>query len=248
MHILVISLPGAEARRRLMRAQLELPGMPPHRLVDAVDGSALSGRALAAVYDDAASQRYVGRSLTPGEIGCAASHLSAYRNIVAERLPMTLVLEDDALLGHLFLEVLERLVPMVQPHRPQAVLLSHVLRYSMWGSQRVDRHHRLCRPYLTYGSHAYLLTLSGAQALLGALHPISTVADDWRRFGKLVHTRAVVPYLVGTSPMSASSQIGSERLLPSRPRRSRLLRLADKLSFQLVVKPVLRLRRQKQAW
>ena len=65
--ILVISLPQALARRRLMQAQLELPGMPPYRLIDGVDGKRLDRAELDDIYDDAAARHRMGRSLTPGE-------------------------------------------------------------------------------------------------------------------------------------------------------------------------------------
>src|SRR2546426_3849915 len=116
IEIVVISLPNAEVRRRLMRAQLEPPGMPPHRILDAVDGRRLQGPQLTAVYDKAAALR-AGRSLTPPEIGCAASHLAVYRHIVAQGTAGTLVLEDDALLGRLFLDLLQRGAFLIYPGR-----------------------------------------------------------------------------------------------------------------------------------
>jgi glycosyl transferase, family 25 len=195
VEILVISLPGAEARRRLVRAQLELPGMPPHRILDAVDGRQLGAAELAAVYDDAAARSHVGRALTGAEIGCAASHLSACRQVAAEAIGAAVILEDDALLGHQFLAVLERLLPMLDPRRPQAILLSHVHRYSAWRGRRVDRRHRLYRPYSAYGAHAYLVTRAAAQAMVARLGRVHTVADDWAYFAKsgILEVAAVVP-------------------------------------------------------
>lgn len=251
--ILVISLPGAEPRRRLMRAQLDVPGMPPYRFIDGIDGRTLLGDELAGVYDEAAALRHAGRQLTRPEIGCASSHLAAYRDLTARRLGVALVLEDDALLGHQFPAVLERLVPMLDPARAQAIMLSHVVRYSAWGRRRVDRTHRLCRPYEAYGAHAYLITLAGAQAMLAALPRVRTVADDWRYFMKagILDVSAVVPYLVGTSPFSVSSQIGPERF--SQPRSGSMRRvmrkyLWQKFLFQLLAKPALRLHKQEQSW
>jgi glycosyl transferase, family 25 len=251
IQILVISLPGAEARRRLMRAQLELSGMPPYRFIDAVDGRGLAGPQLAALYDDAAARSRVGRPLTGAEIGCAASHLEAYRRIAEADTGVTLVLEDDALLGHQFLDVLRRVVAMIDPARPQAVLLSHVQRYSAWGARRVDRQHALYRPYSAYGAHAYLITLAAARAMAARLDRVRTAADDWAHFAKagLLELSALVPYVVGTSPLSRHSQIGDQRLAwPGRPSASRWARFWNKLAFQLLIKPVFRLRRDEQTW
>src|SRR5688572_359740 len=79
MQVLTISLPSALARRRLIQAQVDTPGMPPHRFLDAVDGRTLSRNELAALYDDIEARRYYGHSMTAPEIGCAASHRAAYR-------------------------------------------------------------------------------------------------------------------------------------------------------------------------
>lgn len=249
IEIVVISLPEAETRRRLMRAQLEQPGMPPHRFVDGVDGRRLDVDELRAIYDEAAARRHVGRPLTAPEIGCAASHLAAYRQIVERSVPLALVLEDDALLGHQFLKVLIRLLPLFDAGRPQAVLLSHVLRYSAWHSRRVDRLYGLYRPYLAHGAHAYLINLHGARAMHAALTPLFTVADDWRHFARagILEIRALIPYLVGTSPLSGDSQIGPARFAEAL-RNGNRNRPWRKLAFQLAVKPALRLRKQKQTW
>src|SRR5688572_20930795 len=224
--ILVISLPEAQARRRLMRAQLEPPGMPPFRILDALDGRSLDAARLADVYDEAAARRHVGRSLTLPEIGCSASHLAAYREIVSQGARVAVVLEDDALLGHQFLQVMHKIVPLLDAGRPRAILLSHVARYSAWRGRRVDRTHRLYRPYSAYGAHAYVITRAGAQAMLRGLHPVHTVADDWIYFRDtgLLEVEALIPYLVGTSTLSGQSQIGSERFADERRRATRGVR------------------------
>jgi glycosyl transferase family 25 len=250
VQIIVISLPDAQARRRLMRAQLELPGMPPHRILDAVDGRNLAPASLAALYDDAAARSRVGRALTPPEIGCAASHLSALRQIAAENTGAAVILEDDALLGHQFLEVLQRVVARLDPARPQVILLSHVQRYSAWGARRVDRRHRLYRPYSAYGAHAYLVTPAAAQAMAARSERVQTVADDWGYFAKarIFEVAALVPYIVGTSPLSGHSQIGDRRLSRTWAAQRRWGGFWNKVLFQLLIKPVLRLHRHEQTW
>lgn len=252
LRILVISLENAASRRRLMSAQLESPNMPPYSWIDAVDGRALDPARRSTIYDETAAARH-NRPLTPPEIGCAASHLAAYRRMVDENLPVALVLEDDALLGHQSLQAIARVLSHVDPELPEAILLSHVGRYSAWRGRRLDKLHRLYRPYSAYGAHAYLITLAGARAMLAALQPIRTVADDWRHFMRtgILDVRAVVPYPVGTTPGAGISQIGSERFAGEQRRGlARWLRkyLWQKFLFQLVVKPALRLKAQPSTW
>jgi glycosyl transferase family 25 len=249
--ILVINLAKAVARRRLMQAQLDVPGMPPHRFVDALEGGALTSDQLAELYDEPTARLICG-PLTLPEIGCAASHLAVYRLVVSKGMPLAVVLEDDALLGVKFLSVLERLGSRIDPAVPQAVLLSHVVRYSGWGARKLDKIHRLCRPYEAYGAHGYVITQAGARAMVRALARVRTVADDWRYFAaeKILKVLAVVPYVVGTSPISLASDIGAERdLRVTGTPMQRWMRkyLWQKFLFQLL-KPVLRLHRAEQTW
>src|SRR5689334_15482310 len=96
LQALVINLPQAEGRRRLMQAQLEQPGMPKYAFVPGVDGRALPDAEVAKVYDLEKTKSDFGRALTRGELGCALGHVAAYREIVARALPVALVFEDDA--------------------------------------------------------------------------------------------------------------------------------------------------------
>lgn len=248
----VINLPAAIIRRQLMEAQLALPGLPVCRIVSAVDGRSLDVATLSRVYDIAAARRW-GRELTPGEIGCALSHLAVYELIVAEHLPWALVLEDDALIGHKVPDLLEKLLPRLDPDKPEAILLSHVERYSDWSAEHLDRLHRLVRPHSAAGGHAYLITRSGALAMLQAQKPLGRVADAWRSFidEGVLRVRAVVPYPVGTAPAANTSQIGNERFASQGLggwRRWVRKYLYQKLWFQLVIKPLGRLKRQVSSW
>jgi glycosyl transferase family 25 len=253
LEALVINLPKAEGRRRLMQAQLEQPGMPRYRLVHGVDGRSLTDAEVQEKYDSGKTKRDFGRELTRGELGCALAHLAAYRAIVEGSLPLALVFEDDAVIGHQFLVVLARLLPMIDLARPQVVLLSHVGRYSAWGARRVDKHHGLYKPYTAWGGHAYLATLPAAKAMLASQQPVHVTADSWMYLHRngIVEVRGLVPYCVGTAPLAAVSMIGDERLELNRRRGlRRWLRkyVWQKLVFQLVVKPALRLWKQPSTW
>ncbi len=254
LEALVINLPQAEGRRRLMQAQLEQPGMPKYRLIAGVDGRKLADAGLAAVYDAQTTRRDFGRELTRGELGCALGHVAAYRSIVERSLPLALVFEDDAVIGHQFLQVLERLLPLIDLSRREVVLLSHVGRYSAWGRRRVDKHHWLYRPYTAWGGHAYLATLPAARALLADQQPVHVMPDSWMYFHrkKVVDVRGLVPYCVGTAPLAAASTVGGhERLALSSKRGWRRWAwkyLWLKFAFQLFVKPALRLWKQPSTW
>ncbi len=58
-------------------------------------------------YDPVLAKREGGHDLLPGEIGCALSHAQVINKIVEEKIPYTLVLEDDVLLPKKFKEIIE---------------------------------------------------------------------------------------------------------------------------------------------
>jgi len=251
--ILILSLPEAAARRRLVHAQLDFPGMPSYRVLEAVDGSALDERALAAGYDEQAAIRHCGRPLTRPEIGCAMSHLAAYRTMLERNLPLALVMEDDALIGLHAMQVLRRLVRMIDPSRPEVVLLSRAGRTSAWGGRKVDRNHRLYRVHGANGAYGYLITQAAARTMLQALHPVRTPADDWRHLmrARIVQVFALVPYCIGIAALGENSHIGEDRFEAEGARTvGRWLRkyAYQKFIFQLFVKPLLRLRKHESTW
>lgn len=251
--ILVLNLRQAVARRRLAHAQLDVPGMPPYRLIEAIDGAALDDKALAAAYDDQAAIRHAGRSLTRPEIGCAMSHLAAYRHIVERDLPFGVIVEDDALIGLHAMRVLRQLVRMIDPKLPQVVLLSRAGRYSAWGARKVDRIHRLYKAHEPNGAYGYLVTQAGARALLQALQPVFTAADNWRHLTRrrIVEVYCLIPYCIGIAALGEGSHIGEERFEVERPRTvGRWFRkyIYQKFIFQLLVKPLRRLRKHESTW
>jgi glycosyl transferase family 25 len=90
--IYVISLPGSEDRRAVMRAQLNALGLP-FRIFDAVDGRKLEFSRLEEMAPRNGT-KYSGL-LTSAEIGCAISHLAVIRQIAEGNDEYAIVLEDD---------------------------------------------------------------------------------------------------------------------------------------------------------
>lgn len=253
LKILVISLPGAHARQRLMHAQLDLPGMPPYIILDGIDARKLGPDDLAVSYDDVAARKHLGRPVTVPEIGCFLSHLKACRYMLEHNIPVAIIFEDDALIGHQFLKVLDQLIPKMALSQPEIVLLTHVGRYSGWWPRKIDKIHYLYKPYAAYGAHAYVITIEAARTMAKELFPIYTFPDDWANIQKrkLAKVSALVPYCVGTSILANSSQIGNERFgLDFRSKTKRLLRkyVYKKFLFQILVKPILRLKKCESTW
>lgn len=97
--VYLINLPHHGERKAHADAQLQRCG-----LLDAVVfsggvyGRDLAPQEVARLFDAAANARRHPKVLTPGEIGCYASHLACWRAIAAAPAPLALVLEDDVCL------------------------------------------------------------------------------------------------------------------------------------------------------
>lgn len=253
--IFVISLPGSTERQAAITAQLER-----HHLafswLEGVDGRALDEAAVERVYSRERAQNEGGRQLSRGEIGCALSHLKIYQQMVAENIALALVLEDDAALSADFAQELTQVCEVVDWQTLDVVLLSHIHKYTQWGAHRISSKLRLVRPIRAYNGNGYLLTQRGARKLLMELQPVYQPADSWNSFKKkkVLSIQGVVPYLVNHSRLSADSLIGdtlrsSKQPASHRPPCQWLKRIFyDKLIYQILVKPILRIRKQPEPW
>ena len=128
-------------------------------------------------WDRGAWQR-AGREMVemdPGEIGCILSHRNLWTTIVQQRIPITLVLEDDAIrLDPQFLEITQTLVSKL-PTDWDILLLGFWLHRGDNGS---PIHNGLSRVRDFVLLHAYLLSVKGAKTLL-RLGSIDMPLDSW---------------------------------------------------------------------
>jgi glycosyl transferase family 25 len=252
----VINLPHATERRDRMGAQLDVHHIP-FQIFPAVDGRRLAEDAVRRCYDEARASRAY-RPISRGELGCALSHLGVYRKILEDDVDLALVLEDDAALGKDLAPTLRELERRILPDDPTVVLLSHVDKYTRWGSRRLDRGMKLVGRYGEWWrAHGYVITRAAAQRMVHGLDPVWCAADYWSAFEKrgLVRLRAVVPYCVSLSELAKTSSLESHRAdLDAADKARRSLRyylrryVYQRFLFQLFVRPFLRVARQKRTW
>lgn len=253
--IFVISLPGSKDRQDAIAAQLNQRGLS-FSWIDGVDGRRLDENALREVYSAERAKREGGRLLSKGEVGCALSHLRIYQTMLDLNHELALVLEDDAALSKDFEKELALICSTVDWNDNEIVLLSHIQKYTEWGSLPVSKKSRLVSPLTAYNGNGYLITQRGATKLLAELRPVYQPADCWNylRKKRIVRIRGIVPYLVNHSRLSEESLIGQElRTQQAPPQKNsphRVLKrfLYDKFIYQLLVKPILRIRKQKTPW
>lgn len=211
MHAYVINLKRAVIRREHMVAQLSRSGVS-YQFVEAHEGREL----------DLDDPRVVDPSvladgtLSPGGVGCALSHLDAYRMIVEDGRQRALVLEDDAVLPPGLDGVVEEIAAGMTG--AEIVVLRVVARYgtaplqcSTWGARTLRTSRRVVHPYhiehmLSAG--AYLVTREAAERMAEVILPVRAHADLWAHFhalGAIDSVRCVVPALVPAEPRFRST-------------------------------------------
>lgn len=209
MHIFVINLPGDNVRREAMEKQLQSLDLL-YEILPAVRGKLLSAQEKARDYDEKWFVRHEGRPALPGEIGCALSHLKAYRLIKERNLTHALILEDDAWLNPNLPQLLKAIERRHSSRNKDVFLLT-------WVSAMLDRNteslwstYRLGKIESAYCAHGYVVSNAAANALIDALYPIRHVADcwGWLRRHDIVRMHGVYPtcittdlsYETGTTP------------------------------------------------
>lgn len=205
--VFVISLANSADRRRLMSGQLNQPGFPAWEFLDAVEGRKLAAEEIRRRYDDESARLRYGKSLSPGHIGCALSHLDMYRRILDENLGAALILEDDAVIGEHALQVLDCLLARLDPDQPTIILLSHAKYYRIFGGWRLDRERKVHPIHMARGTHAYLVTRAAADRMLNAMPRVTVVPDHWELIRDIcqISIQAVIPYPIGRSPVAGYS-------------------------------------------
>jgi glycosyl transferase family 25 len=249
----IISLPKDRNRREYLGNQLQKLGVP-FSIVNAVHGNSLSAEELNASYDRRKAVRLFNRELSKGEIGCALSHISIYKKMVAENIPYALVLEDDAnILDEDLAATLAKLAALHPAETPVAVLLNHVERYNANKKVQLDENRCVYEAYRGCCAHAYFITKAAAEILARQLYPAYVVADKWEYFQEnYIAVEALVPYAIGLTSASLSSSIDAqgERIKKTKNRRSFMYymrRLYGQLLYSIRSRPFVRVEYQQKS-
>ena len=144
-----------------------------------------------------------------GEIGCAVSHASVLRDIIASGMRSALILEDDVdLVGD----------AATWRSRFEAAYRDLGAEWELWYLYRCfDVEHRVTRltprtvvPWVPQCAGAYAVTHRGAQILLDALSPVGNAVD--RVYMEVVKSRAI-------RALAASPMLAAPAAMPSQIRR-----------------------------
>ncbi|MBD0866095.1 MAG: glycosyltransferase family 25 protein [Rhodobacteraceae bacterium] len=181
-HAYVINLALSPQRLAHARAELAKLGLALNR-VDAFDGRQLAATDFAE-YDAERALTYMGRALSPGELGCYLSHCRALETFLATDENIALVFEDDVRVSDATSSVLKSVLDWLAAHpalRWQAVNLGPNRRkftttLGRFGTHEIARGH-----YFPQLAHAILWNRTGARAFLDQAKPIFCPADTMIR-------------------------------------------------------------------
>lgn len=206
--IFVLTLEKAQSRRAALEAQLQALGLT-YELFFGVDGTDGLPERYEQLVDRSAR---VGRTrvpMTDGEYACALSHLSIHRQIIERGLPEAVILEDDALIGPAFADLVNRRISV----SGDLVMLDFDEGFFHWrGRQRVSAHltaHSIAvAPVLATG---YLMRQSAARYFVCEGLPVSGVAD-WPCDIRRLKSHALYPRIVGhPAPTQSVSHLNEQR-------------------------------------
>jgi len=199
-----VSLPESDSRRKNM-ANHGIPSSWIDSFHLTADCRNLDVDELKQFIDKRAMIKRYGRTLTPGEIGCALSHRNIYHDLVIRDIPLALVIEDDVipLFDNHFEHVMSaytyllKLNPCISPyichigvnHDELVTLAKRQIIDTTSRVSRLDSGIRLFRLNTILSSvwctHAYFISLQAAKQILSNEPLVSFVADDWQERSRL---------------------------------------------------------------
>ncbi|WP_434618898.1 glycosyltransferase family 25 protein [Tabrizicola sp. M-4] len=182
-------------------------------------------------------------AFSPGQLGCALSHVAAYRHMVENGVQQAIILEDDAALPEGFDDLARAILGELRPgevivfHSP--IMTRH--EYSFYGSRRFGKS-LLVTPFLPEATRTclcYAIEIGAARRLLTANGSPRWLADDFGAF----YRNGLVNFLRILSP-AAVDVAHFESVIGYHGEGSLMQRLAPILNRTPGVRQLLRLRRK----
>lgn len=151
-------------------------------------------------------------TLTLGEVGCSLSHLNIYKRIIDNKIPLSLILEDDVSFNENLAIVLSSLEnhPMALSSVPYVFLLNTTNEYFDSFKKPLTDNYNIVSVIDAACAYGYVLNLATAKKLYQYLLPVRFVADEWKmlREQDVIKLKGVIPPVVNASSHSLNSSIG----------------------------------------
>lgn len=200
--VFTISLARATERRRALERHLRRLSLC-FECVDAVDGQRLVLPDPVRVAADCGIPR--------GQVACCLSHFGIYERIVAERIPVACVIEDDGRLRQSAARLLRQgcasldfdICLLDSDDRNNKGVVCFDPDSGIPLAQGLRAYTLSDGPHC---SHAYLITGTAAEKRLTYAYPIRETIDCYEYFPVSLHFRAVLPRAAFVSVLSRSSE------------------------------------------
>jgi glycosyl transferase, family 25 len=197
----VINLPQSVERKTNVIRQFSQLSIEPN-FIEAVNGSLLTKQELE---DKVIDSNY----LSPGEIGCALSHLKIYKTMTEENIPYALIFEDDIQFSPAFtpsiLMQIESFIQKVPESQPQVILL-YDTGFKSKQLTKLNQTITINKTVNGFTTHAYLINLQAAKNILAIQSPLKFEIDAWKHYIYLdkLQLNCVIPSLVHQDRQMAS--------------------------------------------
>jgi GR25 family glycosyltransferase involved in LPS biosynthesis len=206
MKIFVITLPAATMRQESIKSQLNALNLT-FEFFPGADGRKLGNDEILKYYDTKKANKYLGRDLTRGEIGCALSHKHIYEKMIADNIQRTIVLEDDIIIDDKFPD----LVCLLDKFRISSyiVKLDSVDKQTVpWHKIRLSAEYSIEHPLssVTY-TWGYYIDILAAKTMLKILDKIFLEADRWEIFKSFIKLRILNKQMIANNNIF-DSEIG----------------------------------------
>ena len=214
--VIVISLASNSERREHIRQHFAETGITNYEFFDAINGAELDLAALkrAGTLADKPAE-HGGTDLSPGEVGCAWSHIRVYESALARSLTRILVCEDDVQ----FCAGANAAIAGYMAEMPSDWDIIHFMSTRAVGSGDkcdVNRKKITEHVYLGYnegaGSACYALTSRCMKFLLRYAYPINKAADGLTNWpsGSWQECRDYRGYIVTPLPATTSARFTTQ--------------------------------------
>ena len=237
MKIFVINLKQAVDRKRHMEKQLKKLNLS-YEIIEAVNGRALDDQALVECSNfDFYQQHPTWETRGKGLIGCALSHQSIYKKIVAQKIPRAIILEDDIQMTKNMRLLFMRINKLTNIDKNELILFDAMsngekVQLSAFNRRKIAENFSLLYPINfnnLWHSSAYSISYESAAAFLKCYPKVERVADAWGAF----YAKNIFSTISCVNPF-ASYQGAFESNIAT-PKKRLALKAKAKLMFQHVV-------------
>lgn len=201
--IYAISLADSTVRREALSAAMDDLGLA-FRFIDAIDGRNGLPAEFRDRYNETATLRRLGRTLSTAEIAASLSHGLAYARIIDEGHAHALILEDDAMVG----PGLPRFLAAKGHEAAPMILVHHLNARVLPGAKATVAGDILVRELALpcFRAAAYTVSREAAEYLLDAGSPVTT-PPDWPGDITLIGAGVTLPQLVDHPPQDSAQSI-----------------------------------------